>query len=69
MYLSVTENVAHIPIHIEHLKSRLCASNDAIKKLDIDYDSLRLYDKELFAKGVSVGNLKELTELEEDFSS
>lgn len=45
------------------------SENDAIKRLDIDYESLRLYDKELFAKGVSVGNLRELTELEEDFSS
>jgi hypothetical protein len=45
------------------------SENDAIKRLNIDYDSLRLYDKELFAKGINVSNLRELTELEEDFSS
>lgn len=42
---------------------------EPIKKLNIDYKSLRLYDKELFAKGINVRDLRELAELEEDFSS
>ena len=45
------------------------SDGEPLKKLNIDYKNLRLYDKELFAKGVNVRDLRELAELEEDFSS
>lgn len=45
------------------------SDGEPVKKLNIDYKNLRLYDKELFAKGINVRDLSELAQLEEDFSS
>lgn len=43
--------------------------NKIIKELDIDYDSLRSFDKEQLNKGIKIADHKELNQFIEDFSN
>ena len=44
------------------------SDNEIINKLNIDYDSLREYDKRQFDDGIVVGSLEEVYLIAEDFS-
>ena len=44
------------------------SDNEIIRQLNIDYDSLREYDKKQFDDGIVVGSLEEVNHIAEDFS-
>lgn len=44
------------------------SDNEIINQLNIDYDSLREYDKRQFDDGIVVGSLEEVYHIAEDFS-
>lgn len=44
------------------------SDNEIVKKLDIDYNSLREYDKEQFQKGIVIEDIEDVYHIAEDFS-
>ena len=43
------------------------SKNEIIKELNIDYNSLRNFDKEQFEKGITISESNELNQIIEDF--
>lgn len=44
------------------------SENEVVKKLEIDYNSLRDYDKKQFDEGITVDTLEDVYHIAEDFS-